>query len=93
MVLIAILVWNTAPFPMSSLWQRGFAPFMLLCLVRLVPRITERGWAVWLADRALLALVLAIAAGLGQLSLALPLLAAVLALFAIVWPGGRVRLT
>ncbi len=93
LAMIAIMVWNAGPFPMSSLWQRGFAPLMLLCLVRLLPRITDRGWSVWLADRALLALVLAIAAGLGHLSQALPLLAATLALFAVVWPGGRARLT
>ena len=93
MVLIAIMVWNTAPFPMSSLWQRLFAPLILLCLVRLVPRITERSWAVWLADRALLALILALAAGLGLLTQAVPVLAAAFGFFAAAWPVERARLT
>ena len=91
--LMAIMVWNIAPLPESSLWQRGFAPLMLLCLVRLIPRITDRRWAVWLADRSLLALALAIAAGSGQLPQALPALAAALGLFAVAWPIGRSRLT
>ena len=93
LVLIAIMVWNTAPFPQGSLWQRGFAPLMLVCLVRLIPRISDRNWAVWLADRALLAVTLAIAAGADQLAQALPAMAAALGLFAIVWPVGRMRLT
>jgi hypothetical protein len=91
--LIALAVWNTAPFPQSSLWQRGFAPLMLVCLVRLLPRISDRNWAIWLADRSLLALVLAFAAATGQLTPAFPVLAALLALFAALWPTGRVRLT
>ena len=92
-VLIAILVWNADPFPQSPLWQRGFSPFILICLVRLLPRISDRNWAYWLADRALLALALAIAAGSGHLTLAVPALAAAIGLFAIVWPAERLRLT
>ena len=93
MTLVAIMVWNIEPYPMSSMWQRGFAPVMLLCLVRLIPRITDRAWAAWLADRSLLALALAIAAGAGQLTQALPALAAALGLIAVAWPAGRMRLT
>ena len=93
MVLIAIIIWNQSPFAMSSLWERGFAPLMLLCMVRLVPRISERSWTVWLADRALLSLILAVAAGLDQLTPALPIMAAALGFFAALWPGGRARLT
>ena len=91
--LIAIIVWNTALFPMSSPWHRGFAPLLLVCMVRLLPRITEGRWAVWLADRSLLALVLAIAAGTGLLDQAPAALAAGLGLIAALWPPARMRLT
>ena len=93
LVLIANMVWNVSPFPMSSLWQRSFAPLILICLIRLAARIAERGWAVWLADRALLSLILALAAGLGMLAQALPAMAIVLGLLGVLWPGGRARLT
>ena len=91
--LIAIIVWNIAPFPASSPWQRAFAPLMLLCLVRLVPRLAERAWASWLADRALLALLLAVAAGTGLLTQAVPVLAAALGLLAILLPVRLMRIT
>jgi hypothetical protein len=93
LVMVTIMIWNTAPFPDSSLWQRGFAPLILLCLVRLFPRLAERAWAAWLADRSLLALLLAIAAGMGLLTQAVPLLATVLALLAILLPSRLMRIT
>ncbi len=88
-----IMIWNTAPFPASSLWQRGFAPLILLSLVRLLPRLAERAWAAWLADRFLLAWSLALAAGAGLLTQAVPVLAAALALLAILLPAGLMRIT
>ncbi|MEO6718218.1 MAG: hypothetical protein ABIM50_13355 [Novosphingobium sp.] len=91
--LIAILVWNTDALPQSPLWQRGFAPLMVICLARLLPRISDRKWAYWLADRALLALALAIAAGSEQLTLSVLALAAAIGLFAVSWPADRLRLT
>ena len=93
MAMAAIMIWNTMPFPDSSLWQRGFAPLILLCLVRVYPRLTERTWAAWLADRSLLALLLAIAAGAGVLTQAVPLLAVALALLAILLPLRLMRIT
>lgn len=92
-LLVAIIVWNTSPFPLSSPWQRAFAPFMLVCLVRLLPRIAKRKWGVWLVDRSFLALVLAIAAGSGLLAHASAALAAALGLIAALWPASRMRLT
>jgi hypothetical protein len=93
LIMIAIMVWNTAPFPDSTIWQRGFAPLILLCLVRLFPRLTDRAWAAWLADRSLLALLLAIAAGAGVLTLAIPALAVLLGLLAILLPARLMRIT
>ena len=93
LIMIAILIWNTAPFPDSSWWHRGFAPLILMCLVRLYPQLTDRAWAAWLADRSLLALLLAIAAGAGVLTLAIPALAVLLALLAILLPARLMRIT
>jgi hypothetical protein len=91
--LITIIVWNTAPFPLPPPWQRLFAPLMLVCLVRLLPRITERKWAVWVADRSLLVLILAIGAGSGVLAPAVAALAAALGLSSALWPAAKKRLT
>ena len=93
LTLVAIFIWNTAPFPSSSLWHRGFAPLILICLVRIYPRLTERAWAAWLADRSLLAILMAVAAGAGFLTQAVPLLAAVLAMLAILLPSRLMRIT
>ena len=91
--LVAIITWNTMPYPGISLWQRLFAPMMLLCLVRLLPRLSDRAWTAWILDRSLLALALALAAGAGWLTYAVPGLATVLALAAILLPSGLLRLT
>lgn len=91
--LIAILVWNTDPYPGSSLLSRLFAPLMLVCIIRLLPRLSDRGWTAWLLDRSLLALVLALAAGLGWLTPAVAVLAAVLALTAMLLPASLFGLT
>lgn len=77
--LIAILVWATPSLPAESLLSRVFAPFILVCLVRLLPRVALRGWIAWLEDRALLALLLALSAGVGVLTPAVQVFTMVLA--------------
>jgi hypothetical protein len=62
-------------------------------MVRLMPRLAERAWAGWLADRFLLALTLACAAAAGYLAHAVPLLAAGLGLLAILLPARLMRIT
>lgn len=91
--LIVILTWNIVPAADIPLWHRLFAPLMLLCIVRLLPRLSDRAWTAWLLDRSLLGLVLALAASGGWLGLAVPGLAAALALFAILLPSAMLRLT
>jgi hypothetical protein len=62
--------------------------------MRLVPHILgERPLSAWLADRALLALVLAVAGALGLLKLAVAVLAVAMLLVGIVAVGGHNRLT
>jgi hypothetical protein len=91
--LIAIVVWSAPLAPWESALSRIFAPFMLLCLVRLLPRVLLRGWIAWLEDRALLALLLAVAAAIGVLAPAVQVLAAVLAAGALLLSGDRTQIT
>jgi hypothetical protein len=87
--LVLLLVWGVPIDAGTNLLWRGFAPLMLLGLARvlaqLAPQSIGAAWARLLADRAILALLLAVAAGFGALGpatalLALALLAAALAL-------------
>jgi hypothetical protein len=62
---LLLLVLATAampPLPGTGLPTRIFAPLMLLGTLRLVGAVATRRWAVWLGDRVLLALALALAA-------------------------------
>ena len=91
--LIAILVWS-APLPLwESLLTRAFPPVMLICLARLLPRVLLRGWIAWLEDRALLALLLAIAAVLGMLTPAVQVIAMLLAGGALLLSAGKTQIT
>lgn len=91
--ILSVLVWNTAPFSGASLWQRLFAPLILLCLIRLLSRLAERAWAGWLGDRLLLGILLALGGAAGMLAQAIPVAAMGLALLAIVLPSGLMRIT
>ncbi len=91
--LVAVLAWNAAPFPGSSIWAAGFAPLILVSLLRLAPRLYSGPWGAWLTDRSLLGLLLAAIATAGVLPPGVQILSAALALLAILWPWGTVRLT
>ncbi len=91
--IVAIVAWS----PQNEIWahagERIFGPLMLVCVLRLAPRVHGGQWVAWLGDRAVWAIVLASASGAGVLIPAVQLLAAGLALFAIVYPLKPVRLT
>lgn len=91
--IVGILAAASPGFPLAGTGQRVFAPLMLLCLIRLVPRIVERNWLAWIGDRSLLTILLAVAAGAGALHQTVYLAATALALLGILWPGGKFRLT
>jgi hypothetical protein len=91
--LIALVVWSAPLPPWEPLLTRLFPPFILLCLVRLLPRVLLRGWIGWLEDRALLALLLALAAAIGVLVPAVQVLTAGLAAAALLLSGGKAQLT
>jgi hypothetical protein len=91
--LIALIAWSS-PLPLwETVLTRIFPPFMLLALTRFLPRVLLRGWIAWLEDRALLALLLALAAVFGVLAPAVQLLTMVLATAALLLSAGKSQLT
>lgn len=89
-MLVVILGWGMAA---DRMWaaspgtlERFFPAFVLVALVRLVPRAFEGRWTDWLADRMLLCLILAVATIGGILEPAVLVLAAALALSGAAWP-------
>lgn len=91
--LIALVAMSAPLSPGESALTRVFPPFILLCLVRLLPRVLLRGWIVWLEDRALLALLLALAAAPGILIPAVQVLAMLLVVAGILLTAGKSQLT
>lgn len=83
-VIGAILVLASGPLPGETLLARCFAPAVLIGLVRLLPRAFDRGWAVWLEDRLLLCLLLAMMAVGGVIGLGVPALVLLLLLAGLV---------
>lgn len=91
--LVLVVVWSASLPPWESFLERAFPSFMLVAMVRLLPRLLLRGWTAWLEDRALLALLLALAALVDVLSPAVTLLAVGLAVAGVLLSGGRAQLT
>jgi len=83
-VIAAVLVLMRAPLPGESLIARCFAPVVLIGLVRLLPRLFSEGWSVWLADRLLLCLLLALMAAGGVIATGVPALVLLLLLAGLV---------
>lgn len=73
--------------------DRYFAPFMLVAMLRIMPRLVSARWGGWFGDRALLAggVAAALASGFG--AWAIPAATALLALVAMALPLGQSRLT
>lgn len=93
-VLIVILTaFGSEPGQGQDLGERLFAPFMLVALLRIVPRLLPGSWSAWFHDRGLLALLLAgsILAGLGGATAMIA--SSVIALGVILLPLGQSRLT
>jgi hypothetical protein len=93
LALVALVVRGTPLMPWESLTGRVFAPLMLVLLIRLAPRLVDRAWSPWIEDRVVLAVLLAVAAGVGFLTEAVQLLAVALALAGLLFPGGKPRIT
>lgn len=91
--IVALVVLSSPLPPWESLLSRVFPPFILVCLARLLPRVLLRSWVAWLEDRALLALLLALAAAFGVLVPAVEVLAMGLAFAALLLLTGKPKLT
>ena len=89
LVLILLILWSASFTPWETVPERAFAPVLLLLLVRLVPRVSDRAWTDWVKDRALLSVVLAIVAGTGTIQESVQVLTVLLALGGILIPGRK----
>lgn len=85
-VLAAPMASELTPFGVGD---RIFAPLMLILMVHLTPRLLLDGIAGWVCDRAVLALVLGLAAAVGYLGPVVRLLAVALTVAGIVLPPRR----
>jgi len=86
-----ILVLSRAPLPGESLIERCFAPAVLLGLVRLLARMSTANWAVWLSDRLMLCLLLALMAAGRVIASGVPALALLLILAGLVLDRAAAR--
>lgn len=91
--MVVVLVWRAPLMPWQSTADAAFAPLVLLGLLRLLPALLDRKRMGWLEDRAILAVLLGLLAGLGLISGALPLLAIALLVTGMVAASRQSRLT
>ena len=91
--LVQVMTWNIAPKSDLGLCGRSFPPIVLLGLLRLLVQVMDRQNARWLADRMVLALVLAAAAMVGWFGPSICLLALAVLGLGIVSTARRSRLT
>jgi hypothetical protein len=80
---------SPAFMPPEELGHRVFAPLMLVLLLHLAPRFLIDGLAAWTCDRAVVAVLLGVAAAVGYLGEAVRLLCVALAVAGIVLPPRR----
>lgn len=91
--IVALASWSAQTAVGQSVIERLFAPFMLVALLRIVPRLVPSRWSSWFQDRALLALLLAGATIAGLAGPTIMIAASLLALGGILVPLGQARLT
>lgn len=93
-VLIVVLAtWGSVLAAGLGFAEAVFPAFILVALLRILPRLVRDSWAGWFNDRALIALALAAAMVAGVEREAIMLVAGVLALSGIIVPFGQSRLT
>jgi hypothetical protein len=92
-VLIVLTVWSVGVVVQRWPYDFLIAPLFLVCLLRIVPHIFARNWTAWFEDRALLCIVLAVAAAAGALIQVVTLTAGILALAGAVFAGWGKRIT
>lgn len=95
LVIVAILFVAIPALPGQLAIERGFAPAMLIGLLRLLPRAFPSGWTDWAEDRLALSVLLGAMFAGKVIESGLPALAALLLLAGLVLPrdGNSSRLT
>jgi hypothetical protein len=93
LVLIAILTLALPALPGQMLIERGFAPTVLIGLLRLLPRAFPGGWSDWAEDRMVLVMLLVVLALGRVLAAGVPGLVALLLIAGLVLPRAEERLT
>lgn len=92
-MIVMLATWGSAQVTDQDLLERIFPPFMLVALLRIVPRLVSPRWTGWFHDRGFLALALAAAALAGLEREAIYVAAVLISLGGIAVPGRQVRLT
>lgn len=92
-VLILLAAWSLQQDSGHNLADALFAPFILVAMLRILPRLAGPRWAPWFNDRALLAAVLIAASLAGLGDMAIRIAASLAALAGILLPIGQKQLT
>ncbi len=92
-IIVLLAAWGAELHAGQHFADKLFPPFMLVALLRILPRLVAPRWAAWFADRSVLALVIAAAMIAGVGSAAIHVLAALAALAGVLLPLGQSRLT
>ena len=92
-VIMTLVGWSWVIPVGQPVAHRFFPTFVLIGLLRLLPRALAGRWTAWLDDRALLALLLAVAVATGVSAMAIYLAVVLLLAAGILLPRGEVQLT
>ncbi|MDE2410677.1 MAG: hypothetical protein KGM18_02770 [Sphingomonadales bacterium] len=92
-IIIGLAGFGAEAHPWQSLPDRLFPAFMLVALLRILPRVVSLRWSAWFQDRAVLAVILAGALAGGAGNFVLHAGAVIAALAGIGLPGLTKRLT
>lgn len=92
-ILIALAGWSIPVAGGQLGYERYFPAFMLIALLRILPRSLGREWSGWMEDRGLTAVMLALAVSTGLGPEAMRGAAVMLALAGVLLPRGDLRLT
>ncbi|MFM5948605.1 MAG: hypothetical protein ACKOPM_05145 [Novosphingobium sp.] len=92
-IIIALAAFGTEMHAGQHFADRLFPPFMLVALLRIMPRLAASRWTAWLEDRGILAAAFAVAIGSGFGSGTIHVAASIVALAGILLPFGQSRLT
>ena len=92
-LIVLLAAWGTQMHAGQHFVDRLFPPFMLITLLRILPRLFAPRWAAWFGDRALLAVAIGTSIAFGAGSAAIHVAAALAGVAGILVSLGPSRLT